>query len=197
MLPYQQYHHDAMIAHNFEGKSPWPYMDTHSPAIITIGIGCATSAPEMLQLPFHLSSQDGPVASEQDILYGYKRVVGMKPGMDYRDYEYAGCLMLPDDAIETLVQKRYDSYAPYLHGTFGRFDQLAMLVQVGCLDLMWGLGPGSRKDRTGIWEYKNFIAAINSNPPDLITAAKESSERGKAYEQRNVWRASLFLTSQS
>jgi hypothetical protein len=197
MLPYQKYHYDAIVQHNFEGTSPWPYMDTHKPALITVGTGCATALAEMLTLAFHLGTQDGPLATADDIRAHFAKVEAMPPGEWYIKYKYPGCLMLADDAILALVQKRYDSYTPYIERTFTNFYHLPVPAQAGCLDLMWGVGPGSRVHGTGIFEFGHFISAINSTPPDLLTAAKDCAESGSAYANRNAWRAGLFLLKDS
>ena len=187
MNDYQQAHYSALVLHNFEGCSSWPYMDTHKPnSLMTVGIGCATTLDEMLTLPFHLGLPTGPLATPQQIREHYARVAAMAPGQWYTRYRYDGCLRLPEDSIRALVQKRYDGYVPALHRIFPAFESLPVEAKTGLLDLIWGVGPH------GLEGFHHLIASVNQTPPDLSAASRQCAEVGTAYSTRNVWRALLF-----
>lgn len=185
MEDFQQIVYDVLSGPNgFEGTVPWPYLDTHSPPLVTVGVGCAIPLAEAVTLPFTIN---GIPVINQDITNNYHRVLAMESGKPAWFYAYPGCLMLSDAAIEDLLQRRFDIFSSGLRKIFPSFDTYPVSVKAALLEMAYGLGMA------GFMKYTHLIAAVKSQ--DWKTASSESGVNvgNVAYDRRNEWVRNQFL----
>lgn len=193
MLNFQQIVADKLP--DFEGRIAWPYLDTHKPPIVTVGIGCAIeSLAEFVSLPFTIS---GIPATPDQITAAWYELLKMPGGMTAVHYQYDGCLILTDQGIETLIGRRLATFTIQLHTMFTDFANYPIGPKAGLLELIYGLGMGKDASvgATGLYAYHMLRAAVARS--DWATAAKESKVNASdpAYDKRNAWVYDQFMSA--
>lgn len=193
MLDFQQVVADKLP--DFEGNIPWPYLDTHKPPLITVGIGCAIeSLAEFISLPF---TQLGIPASQDQIAAAWDQLLKMPGGLVASRYHYDGCLILPEQGIQDLIGRRLATFTIQLHTMFDDFANYPIGAKAALLEMIYGLGMGKDANvgATGLYAYHNLRAAAARG--DWATAAAESkvNANDRAYDKRNAWVYDQFMSA--
>lgn len=173
-------------APSWEGDTAWPILDTHTPPLFTVGIGCQVPLTEALTLPW---TSNGATLDAQGIVAQYARVTAMEGGKVASYYRYDGCMMLSGTPRLALFQKRVDAAYRQLGTLFPVFDSYPGAVKTALLNLAFNLGIG------GLLKYKRLLTAVFAR--DWREAANQCGVNASqpAFDARNAWCKSLFLSA--
>lgn len=187
MEPFQQAYVDVISGPNgFEQTVSHLYLDTHSPALVTVGTGCAISLAEAKTLRWACDGQDVPATPEQ-VLHGYLMVSHMRPGMVASAYRYPGCLLLPVDQQDLLLEYRIDTATVLLRAMFPEFDQFPECARTGLLEMPFTLGV-----RAFQVSYPMFRAAVARQDWNAAAAECARNAWDPAFARRNAWLKGMF-----
>jgi hypothetical protein len=171
----------------FEGRIHWPYLDTHEPPIVTVGLGCALlSLASFLAQPW--LTEAGSPAGEWDIRSAWSALEDMAPGRVASYYRYPGCLHLDDDAIDALALARLEGIAATLAAYWPAFPSFPAAAQQALCSLAYAVGDGDTGHGLTGPEWPHLQAAVARQ--DWQACAAEGVLRGNA--RRNDANVALF-----
>ena len=166
-----------------EGAIPHMYLDTVGK--VTIGVGnMLRNAKAATQLPF-IVKESGAAASTAEIIAEYERVAELKPGLAARSYKKHTRLVLTNDAIDALLDKRLARFKSRLRKDFEGFDSFPVEAQLGLIDMAFNLGNHGL-----ISKFPTFTRAARTR--DWKLCAKEC-KRKQVQKARNREVEELFL----
>jgi len=174
----------------YEGRVSWMYLDSATPANVTVGVGCLlASVDDACALPFRIV---GFPAAREAIAAEFLRVSSMPGGL--RAKAYRKDMFLQNADIDALAFQRMRNMLADLPAIFPGFEAFPLGVRQALLDLGWNCGLGAYP---GLRGWSKLIAASNSVPPDWSTAAIEcrtaNPNKSPSREKRNNWRSQCFL----
>ncbi len=170
----------------FEGASPWMYLDTHTPPLVTVGIG--VMLPDVgaaVALPFERMDMARP-ANEDEVSQAFARVLSMRGGLGLSAYRLSPPIELSPEEVTALAVRRLNEvFLPGLDGVFGiaEFERMPWPAQQVLVDLEWNLG------QEGLLKFHRLIDAVENS--DWERAAVESHV-STSRPARNEWRAEMF-----
>lgn len=171
------------IAH-WEGRVPWPYLDSADEPNVTIGIGCLiASVDDLRALPIR-RYRDDELATPAELGSEFCRLRSMRGGQ--RAAAYRDGLYLPESEIDALAIKRLRCMVAALPAVFPAFDSLPKAARTCLADLAWNVGvPGLRA-------WRRLREALGATPPDWIAAADNCTTANPGHvagrAARNAWR---------
>jgi hypothetical protein len=168
----------------FEGASPWMYLDTHDPPLVTVGIGVMLpTVGDAVALPFRCIGADRG-ATENEVAAAYARVKAMRGGMGLHYYQGITDIELPDSEVTALAERRLtDVFLPGARAAVPGFEALPWPAQQALVDIEWNAG--------GLKGWPKLCAAVARR--DWSTAAIEGHV-STSRPERNAWRAQMFLS---
>lgn len=166
-----------------EGSIPHMYLDTVGK--VTIGVGnMLRDAAAATRLPF-LVEASGEAASEEEIIAEFQRVSEQEPGLLARRYKQYTRLILNDDAIDALLDKRLSRFKSRLRKDFEGFDSFPLDAQLGLIDMAFNLGNHGL-----VTKFPSFTKAARQQ--DWHKCAEECRRR-QVQDARNKEVKDLFL----
>lgn len=165
-----------------EGVINHLYLDTRGNA--TIGVGqLVPDAAFARTLPL-VHRQGGQPASADEIDADYARVMAEPPARVASSYRSATRLVLPDEAIDQLLDQRVDEFMDGLGRQLPGFEQFPEGAQQALLDMAFNLGLGGLTRK-----FPKLMRAAKNQ--DWQTCAAECSRRGIG-DTRNAATRALF-----
>jgi hypothetical protein len=153
----------------FEGVMSTMYLDTHSPPLVTIGVGnLIDPVSEALKLPFLRKHSDPPrsatvaeISSEWNLIKSLTRLSNSKASM----WDAVTNLYLALETIHDLVLSRLDANEEVLRrrAPFVSFESWPADAQLGLLSMAWAMGPG--------FNFPKFAVACEKR--DFLTASEQ------------------------
>ena len=166
---------------NFEGSVPWMYLDTKG--LVTVGVGqMLPDATSAQSLAFVDSS--GQPAAPDAILADFGRVSGLAPAHSPGFYRVPASLVLPPDAIDTLLMNRVTDFDSQLSGRFPAYASFPDRAKLGLLDMIYNLG-GAKLFGT----FHHFMSCVDNQ--DWQGAADNCHRMGPS-QARNDWTKQQF-----
>lgn len=167
-----------------EGSIPHMYLDTVGK--VTIGVGnMLRDAKAATALPF-IVAESGEAASKQAIVAEYNLVAAQEPGLVAHRYRKYTKLILEEDAINALLDKRLGQFRRTLQKDFEGFDDFPENAQLGLIDMAFNLG-----NQGLIAKFPSFTRAARKK--DWKKCAMEC-RRKQIQKTRNEEVKELFLS---
>lgn len=184
-------HRELAALTHWEGRVPWPYLDSAAEPNVTIGIGCLVATVDDLRaLPLR-RYRDDELAGPDQVGAEFCRLRSMRGGM--RAAAYRDGLYLPEPDIDALALVRLAALVTGLPAVFPAYDGLPAPAQTCLLDLGWNCGIGRRP---GLLGWTNLRKALGTIPTDWELAAENcttANPNGLAKRAaRNAWRVSCM-----
>lgn len=178
------------IAH-WEGRVPWPYLDSADEPNVTIGIGCLIATVDDLRaLPLR-RYRDSQLAAPEEVGAEFYRLRAMRGGM--RASVYRGALYLAEPDIDALALNRLRALIAGLPAVFPAYERLPEPAQACVLDLGWNNGLGKRK---GLLGWIHLRGALAADPPNWQLAAQNCTVANPdslaKRAARNAWRVACM-----
>jgi hypothetical protein len=172
----------------WEGRVPWPYLDSADPPNVTIGIGClVASVDEMRDLGLLRLSDDQP-ATPAEAGAEFCRLRSTRGG--HRPASYRGRLYLPETTIDSLALARLRRMDAELPRVFPAYEQLPDAARTCLLDLAWNVGVH------GLELWRHLRAALLSDPVAWGDAIENCSTANPLHSAgraaRNAWRVACM-----
>lgn len=176
---------------HWEGRVPWPYLDSADEPNVTVGVGCLVgTVSDMAVLGLRRYSDDKPATAE-DASREFCRLRAMPGGQ--RASAYRGGLYLPESDIDALALGRLSLMMSQMPAVFPAWSVLPSPAQACLIDLGWNLGLGLAP---GLRGWRNLRRALESDPPDWSTATSECTvanpQNLAKRASRNAWRVSCM-----
>lgn len=168
-----------------EGSIPHMYLDTEG--YVTVGVGhMMPSAADAQTLPF-VHRDTGNAATADEIATDYNAVKARPYGQSYtaHSFEPYTKLILPDNEIDALLDRRIAEFETGLRNDFDGFDDYPDRARLGLLDMAFNLGNSGLVDG-----FPSFTAAARAG--DWAACAKECHRKG-IRETRNEEVKQLFV----
>ena len=166
---------------NFEGSVPWMYLDTRG--LVTVGVGqMLPDAASAQSLAFVDSS--GQPATPDAILADFKRVSGLAPAHSPGFYRVPTSLVLPPDAIDTLLMNRVTDFDSQLSARFPAYASFPDPAKLGLLDMIYNLGAAKL-----FGSFPHFMSCVDNQ--DWLGAAASCHRVGPS-QARNDWTKQQF-----
>lgn len=181
----EQFLHDARrLIKTGEGSIPHMYLD--SVGKVTVGVGnMLPDAHAALALPF-VVKENGAPASPAQIQDEFNLVLRQEPRHPAPYYSRYCDLMLTDEEINALLDRRIDDFEAGLRQQFQHFDQFPEQAKLGMLDMAFNLGISGL-----VSKFPAFTRAARS--ADWETCAIEC-KRKQVQTSRNETVKQLFLS---
>jgi GH24 family phage-related lysozyme (muramidase) len=158
------------------------YLDTVGK--LTVGVGnMLPNSGAASELPFILEDSRKP-ASQEDIINDFENVSEQKSGMRAQNYHVYTKLVLTEEYIDTLLDKRIDEFERQLNKDFSNYETCPEAVQLGLLDMAFNLGNSGL-----VKKFPTFCKAVKAE--DWEACAIECNRRGIS-DERNAETCALF-----
>jgi len=165
----------------FEGVVEWMYLDTRG--LVTVGVGeMLPDVARAQSLPFVDSS--GQPATPDAILADFKRVSDLAPAHSPDFYRVPTSLVLPPDAIDTLLMNRVTDFDGQLSERFPAYASFPDPAKLGLLDMIYNLGAAKLFDT-----FHHFMSSVDNQ--DWLGAADNCHRMGPS-QARNDWTRQQF-----
>lgn len=166
-----------------EGSVPHMYLDTVGK--VTIGVGnMLPDAKAATKLPF-VVGESGEAATDEEIVAEFERIAAQEPGLPAGRYKQHTRLLLTDDAINALLDKRLSRFKSRLRNDFEGFDSFPLDAQLGLIDMAFNLGKHGLVNK-----FPSFTKAARKQ--DWRKCADEC-RRKQVQDSRNQEVKALFL----
>ena len=171
----------AHIKHG-EGSINHMYMDTVGK--VTVGVGnMLPNSGAASELPFILEDSR-KLASQEDIINDFENVSKQKSGMRAQKYHDFTKLVLTEEYIDILLDKRIDEFERQLNKDFSNYKECPAAVQLGLLDMAFNLGNSGL-----VKKFPTFCKAVKAENWEVC--AVECNRRGIS-DERNAETCALF-----
>ena len=151
----------------FEGYTPFLYTDKDG--WVTTGIGNKVDPiSQALSLPWKVN---GRPASQDEIAQAWKTVKEAWPGVQSFNSAKLTNLRLDDDGLHALVNRTLKTNDAALARAYAGYPNWPADAQLGINSMSWAMGTGHIVPGG---DFRNFMAALNRNPPDFRAAAAAS-----------------------
>ena len=161
---------------DFEGSIPWMYLDTKG--LVTVGVGqMLPDAASAQSLTFVDSS--GQPATPDTIRADFERVSGLAPAHSPGFYRVPASLVLPPDAVDTLLMNRVTNFDSQLSGRFPAYAGFPDPAKLGLLDMIYNLGAAKL-----FGTFHHFMSCVDNQ--DWLGAADNCHRMGPS-QARNDW----------
>ena len=168
-----------------EGSIPHMYLDTR--AKVTVGVGnMLPTVASATSLPFVLR-RGGEEADKRKIEADFDTVTRQKKGKLAARYRKFTKLVLTEDEIDKLLDKRLDKFISRLQADFPGFDGFPDKARMGLIDMAFNLG-----NKGLLRKFPTFTRAALDQ--DWTSCARECQRRGIG-KWRNKETQELFLQS--
>lgn len=169
------------VAH--EGRTRYLYLDSEDKPTIGIGNYLPTVAAA---LALKTWTTGGRAASPLEVRALYAMISAEPAGYRAEHYASLSDLRISDGEIDSLWDRNLAQFEAGLVRVFPSFQRFPEGPQLGLFDIIYQAGEGGIKSG-----FPSLCKAVNANPPDWATAAKES-HRKKSSDRRNADTAALF-----
>jgi hypothetical protein len=150
---------------SLEGRVAWLYLDTATPGLVTVGIGCLVDPIETaLSLPLKWRISHRP-ATQAEIRAEWLTVKAAQNMRFMAPHVWQGLtnLELDQDDIDALMDFRAGQFESILRRRFPAYDQWPSDAQLGVLSMSWAAGAS--------FNFPHFaVAALKQ---DFFTCANE------------------------
>lgn len=175
----------------WEGRVPWPYLDSARDPNVTIGIGClVASVDDLRALPLR-RYRDSQLAGPDEVGVEFCRVRAMRGGM--RASAYRNGLYLAEADIDALAIERLRALIAGLPAVVPSYARLPAPAQACLLDLGWNCGLGKRP---GLLGWVHLRGALAVDPPNWELAAANCTTTNPdnlaKRAARNAWRVACM-----
>lgn len=177
------------IIEAFEGKVPWMYLDTDTPANVTALIGQEipdVAAAQALPWRTHDFSR---YATAKEVAADFERVQAMNGGGYPSHYTTPTCLQMLDADIYRILESELTAIDAELAAFYGNYAAWPDPAKIATLDIAFNLGLGELKRG-----YPHFNAAAQSGYWLTCTA---QCHRDGISVARNSWTQAQFSEAYS
>ena len=173
---------------------PVMYLDTHTPPLVTVGVGnLIDPIEEALKLPFQWKNANPPrPATHEEIRSEWTRIKNLTNLCEcaWTVWDTVTHLFLDDAAIDNLIYQRLDENETILlkRWPYMAFESWPADAQLGLLSMVWAMGPG--------FEFPFFEQACLKR--DFAAAANQShmaDSNNPGLTPRNRANYRLFLNA--
>jgi hypothetical protein len=172
----------------WEGRVPWPYLDSADPPNVTIGIGCLVASVDEIRALGLLRYADDQPATPAEAGAEFCRLRCLRGGQ--RAATYRGGLYLPEPAIDAMALARLRRMDADLPRVFPTYERLPDAAKTCLLDLAWNVGVH------GLELWRHLRAALLSDPVAWGEAIENCSTANPLHSAgraaRNSWRVACM-----
>jgi GH24 family phage-related lysozyme (muramidase) len=165
-----------------EGSIPHMYLDTVGK--VTVGVGFMLPSPEAAKKMKFIDRETGEPATDNEIERDFNAVQDQEKGNRAQYYEQFTRLDLPDEEIDSYLEKRIEEFQNGLRGKFDDYDNYPEAAREGLLDMAFNLGVEGLVNK-----FPTFTAAAREG--DWAKCAQECHRRNIG-EERNETTKKLF-----
>ena len=182
----------SAFSKQFEGRMSVMYLDTHTPPLVTIGVGnLIDPLPEALKLPFQWK-QSAKAATPQEITAEWTRIKSLTQLAQNSAsiWNTVTRLCLSEDAIDALIHQRLSANEALLKRRlpFVNYEVWPADAQLALHSMAWAMGPG----------FKFPLFELSMMRRDFAAAAqhcKMNDANNAGLTPRNKVNRQLFLNA--
>lgn len=162
-----------------ESEASVPHVYRDPKGFITIGVGCALLREvDLVALPF-VNKSNNALATDAEKNREWVNINNLEFGKSFSSgyYNQFTKLILPNQAIESLLDNRISEFLTSLQREYSGYSQFPNEVKLAMLDMAFNLGMG------GLATFVEFLEAIKQQ--DWYTAAIKSNRAEPISIDRN------------